>query len=189
MRIISGHLKGMALTTKISPTTRPTSDAVRETIFNLLQTRCDLEGARIVDLYAGTGALGIECISRGAIHCDFVDSNKQARKTIQENIDKALSRNVKEKFTYGISKESADVFIKSRDNQNNYDIVFADPPYINDLKFEMLNLVKPQGLLIYETSITKLEQVKLSLKKVSREVEIEASRKMGKTAVVVVRAL
>ncbi len=90
MRIVGGKFRGRNLVTPDGHKTRPTSDRVRESIFNVLAhspDAPDLEGARIIDLFAGTGALGIEAISRGASYALFVEDNASARALIQQNIE------------------------------------------------------------------------------------------------------
>src|SRR5918993_627519 len=87
MRVIAGSLKGRRLDTPTWPGLRPTSDKLRETLFNVLQGR--LPGARVLDVYAGTGAVGIEALSRGAAHVTFVERDARARKLIEKNLSHA----------------------------------------------------------------------------------------------------
>src|SRR5215510_10168854 len=84
MRIIAGSLKGRRLKTPTWDGLRPTSDKLRETLFNILGAR--IEGARVLDGYAGTGAIGIEALSRGATHVTFVEKNRRAAALIEENL-------------------------------------------------------------------------------------------------------
>src|SRR5919199_5554846 len=84
MRVIAGSLKGRRLKTPTWDGLRPTSDKLRETLFNILAPRID--GARVLDGFAGTGALGIEALSRGASHVTFVDSDRRAQQLIAENL-------------------------------------------------------------------------------------------------------
>src|SRR5215203_3668754 len=84
MRVIAGELKGRRLKTPKWEGLRPTSDKLRETLFNVVAQR--VPGARVLDLYAGTGAIGIEAISRGAAHVTFVDTDPRARTLIGENL-------------------------------------------------------------------------------------------------------
>ena len=90
MRIVSGRLKGRALAAPEGQGTRPTSDRARQAIFNILEHAAwaaPLDGARVIDLYAGTGALGFEAISRGAAFCLFVETDDGARGAIRENAE------------------------------------------------------------------------------------------------------
>lgn len=126
MRIVGGKFKGHGLSGPASLATRPTSDRVRESIFNILAhgiDGLDLDGARVMDLFAGTGALGLEALSRGAKFCQFVEEGAEARGVIRRNAD-ALG-------VIGLAK------IWRRDAtklgpcapQSPFDLVFADPPY------------------------------------------------------------
>jgi 16S rRNA (guanine966-N2)-methyltransferase len=126
MRIIGGTLRSRALKGPATPGTRPTSDRVRESLFNILAhgiEDLDFEGARILDLFSGTGALGFEAISRGAKFCQFVDDDAQARGVIRDNADSL--------GVIGLCK------IWRRDAtqlgpcapQSPYNIIFVDPPY------------------------------------------------------------
>ena len=88
MRIIAGMAKGIPLATPTSDKTRPTSDRVKEAIFSALENHIDLDGTRVIDLFAGTGALGLEAISRGSISCTFVEKAQDMCKVIKTNIEK-----------------------------------------------------------------------------------------------------
>ncbi len=87
MRIISGEFKGRLIKVPDSKLIRPTTDRVRETLFNLLNNRIDFQGIKVLDLYAGSGSLGLECLSRGAEEIHFVEKNYPIYKNLQENID------------------------------------------------------------------------------------------------------
>jgi 16S rRNA (guanine966-N2)-methyltransferase len=135
MRIIAGTLKGRRLDAPTWAGLRPTSDKLRETLFNVLQGR--LPGARFLDVFAGTGAVGIEAISRGAAHVTFVEQDARARGLIAENLDrcgllmtgmpKPRDRGVGQGDGYTIERGSAaDVLSRLAPV---YDVVFLDPPY------------------------------------------------------------
>ena len=85
MRVITGTARGRRLGELTGKDTRPTTDRVKEGLFNVIQF--DIEGRRVLDLFAGTGQLGIECLSRGAAHCTFVDQRKDAVKLVRENLE------------------------------------------------------------------------------------------------------
>jgi 16S rRNA (guanine966-N2)-methyltransferase len=126
MRIVGGKFKGHGLVGPASTATRPTSDRVRESLFNILVHGIegfDIEGARVMDLFAGTGALGLEALSRGAKFCQFVDESAEARGVIRRNAD-ALG-------AIGMCKiwrrDAAD--LGSCAPQSPFDLVFIDPPY------------------------------------------------------------
>lgn len=144
MRIVGGKFKGHSIAPPSGSATRPTSDRVRESVFNILAHGIDglaLEGARVLDLFAGTGAMGLEAISRGARFCQFVDDSAEARGLIRRNAD-ALG-------VIGLAK------IWRRDATNlgpcapqpGFDLVFADPPYGKGLGGKALtSLVSGQWL-------------------------------------------
>jgi 16S rRNA (guanine966-N2)-methyltransferase len=144
MRIIGGKFKGRGLTGPKGQATRPTSDRVRESIFNILAHGIEgfsIEGARVLDLFAGTGAMGLEALSRGARFCQFVDDAAEARGVIARNAD-ALS-------VIGQCK------IWRRDAARlgpaapptGFDLVFADPPYNKDLGTKALQSLVAGGWL------------------------------------------
>ena len=126
MRIVGGSLKGRPLAGPKSDATRPTTDRTREAIFNLIAHGAaarDVEGARVLDLFAGTGALGLEALSRGAATCLFVETAAGARGTIRQNIE-----------TLGVTGR-AKIFRREAHRLGElrtgapYDLLFADPPY------------------------------------------------------------
>jgi 16S rRNA (guanine(966)-N(2))-methyltransferase RsmD len=121
MRIIAGSLKGRRLTPPKWPGLRPTSDRLRETLFNVLGPQ--IQGARVLDGYAGTGAVGIEALSRGASHVTFVDSDRRAIDLIARNLEHC---GLTEGYAI-IRVEFARV--QPRLVETDFDIIFLDPPY------------------------------------------------------------
>jgi 16S rRNA (guanine(966)-N(2))-methyltransferase RsmD len=120
MRVITGSARGCRLKELEGMETRPTTDRVKEGLFNIIQF--DIEGRKILDLFAGTGQLGIECLSRGAASAVFVDRRPDAVKLIKENL-KVTSLTDKGRVVSGDSVE----FLKSI--REKFDIIFLDPPY------------------------------------------------------------
>ncbi|GAB3644705.1 RsmD family RNA methyltransferase [Glycomyces tarimensis] len=121
-RIIAGALKGRRLATPPGDRTRPTADRVREALFNSLAPGGDLEGLRFADLYAGSGAVGIEAVSRGAEHALFVESHALTAKLLRRNI---ADLDVSGALVVSAPVEKA----LAAEPEEPYDIVFADPPY------------------------------------------------------------
>ena len=118
MRIIAGSAGRIAI--KVPPAvTRPTTDFVRQAVFSILGERVD--DARVLDLYAGSGALGLEALSRGAKSCTFVEEHRQAVKVIGDNLTKARLEG-----GHAVKSEVAP-FLKR--DVGSYDLIFADPPY------------------------------------------------------------
>jgi 16S rRNA (guanine966-N2)-methyltransferase len=121
MRIIAGVWRGRALQAPPGLATRPTADRVRETLFNMLVSRIGaLEGLRVADLFAGSGALGFEALSRGAAHVTFVESDPAAQRAIRENAERLGARD-----QIRILGGSALALPKS----DPFDLILADPPY------------------------------------------------------------
>ena len=122
MRVISGEFRGRRLHTVSSRSVRPATDRVKQSLFDTLTTRLPLEGADVLDLYAGTGSLGIEALSRGARSATFVDSGPQAIECIKKNISliRAGSRAT-------VVRMDATRYMTDRGGQ--FDLIFADPPY------------------------------------------------------------
>jgi 16S rRNA (guanine(966)-N(2))-methyltransferase RsmD len=141
MRIIAGKYRGRKIKSPTSLATRPTSDRLRETLFNILAPR--IEGARFLDLCAGTGAVGIEAVSRGAAHVTFVDQSQKMSALIKENCD-ALKIDSDE--TDLVTADASD-FLRQYASKSNYpfDIIFFDPPYAMD--YDVLRYVEREALL------------------------------------------
>ncbi len=133
MRIISGELKGRLINVPKSDLIRPTTDRVRETLFNLLNNIIDFEGINVLDIYAGSGSLGLECLSRGAASVDFVEKNFVIHKNLQENI---ASLKVEDHCT--IYKMEA-VRFSSLPKKKEYDLILADPPFFKDDVYSVIN--------------------------------------------------
>lgn len=122
MRVIAGTHRGRRLRGPTGTAVRPTSDRVREAVFSILGTR--VAGSRVLDLYAGTGAVGIEALSRGAEHVTAVESSRQALKLLRQNVaDCGLSG----RFT--VHHQDVEDFLTRADHGGPFTIVFADPPY------------------------------------------------------------
>ena len=125
VRVIAGSARGRRLVTPKGSATRPTSDFVREAVFNVLAPIADLTDASVADLYAGSGALGVEALSRGATSCVFVDSDRHAIDAIRANLATTGlpgGKVVQSDVLRWVTAHGADGF----------DVVFADPPYACD---------------------------------------------------------
>ncbi len=120
MRVVSGELGGRKLVSPDGTSTRPTTDRAREAIFNALGSAGLLDGALVADLFAGTGAVGIEAISRGAAHCTFVERDRDALRALEENID-TLDLGDRSRMLRSDAMQAAVTL--------DVDMVFADPPY------------------------------------------------------------
>ena len=150
--LLPGLQKGRRLVGPPHGGLRPTPDRVREALFSIIGPR--IEGALVVDLYAGTGAVGIEALSRGARHVDFVESDPKALKVLRANLDQCGFSKLA-----SVHAVSVAAFLgRHASSQEPYDIVFADPPYRIDAGRELLPSVVssativPDSLLILEHS-------------------------------------
>jgi 16S rRNA (guanine966-N2)-methyltransferase len=151
MRIIAGEWRGRPLVAPEGQATRPTSDRAREGLFSMLVSRIGtFEGLRVADLFAGTGALGLEALSRGAAHCTFIDNDRAATAALKQNIAR---------FT---AETRADIRSQSVEYApppaQPCDIIFLDPPYGTGLAAMALDRVcnsgwvAPTGLVSLETN-------------------------------------
>jgi 16S rRNA (guanine966-N2)-methyltransferase len=151
MRIIAGEYRGRILKSPADHKTRPTSDRLRETLFNVLNPKIDGD-TRFLDLCAGTGAIGIEAVSRGAGFVTFVDKSNRACALIEENLDLLK---IPEEQTE-IFRSPAEKFV-TRPHPAYWDIIFYDPPYrenyrsfLYEIAGNVANLLAPDGILITE---------------------------------------
>ncbi|MGQ3069054.1 MAG: 16S rRNA (guanine(966)-N(2))-methyltransferase RsmD [Brevundimonas sp.] len=155
MRIVAGSLKGRAITAPEGQNTRPTSDRARQAIFNVLEHASwaePLHGARVIDLYAGSGALGYEAVSRGAAFALFVEIDDEARGAIRENADAwgLMGR------TRVHRRSATDLGVRPGPAGEAFDIAFLDPPYGKGLGEQTLarllegNWLKPGATVVFE---------------------------------------
>lgn len=160
MRIIAGALKGRRLSAPTWEGLRPTSDKLRETLFNVLAPRMD--GATVLDLFAGTGALGLEALSRGASRAVFVEQDRRAQALIATNVahcgvaDRCAI--IRASAARGLSE------LRSRPDFTPFDIVLLDPPYDRDPAFVLADVdavVAPHGVVVLERArrVTAPERV------------------------------
>ena len=129
MRIVSGEFRGKALVTRTGDATRPTSDRARQAIFNILEHAAwsqGVRGRRVIDLFAGSGALGFEALSRGADFCLFVETNEAARGAIRDNVENLGGLFGKTRVH---RRDATDLGVKPGADGPAFDLVFLDPPY------------------------------------------------------------
>lgn len=181
MRVIAGRFRGRPLTPPADMRLRPTADRVRESLFNMLAHGLGLEweGARVADLFAGTGALGIEALSRGAAHATFVDNHTASIALVRQNL-----------AYLGIKNEAA--VLKADATRlppaaDPYDLLFLDPPYGRDLVpatiacLEAGGWLRPGALVVVESSAADRPELPASL-------AMEKERTVGDTRLVIARA-
>lgn len=135
MRVITGSARGRRLKTPEDYDIRPTTDNVKESVFNIIQF--DIEGRKVLDLFAGTGQLGIECLSRGAQSAVFVDQSKEAVKIIKENLKSCG-------MTAPVFQQDAAGFLRGC---GKFDLIFIDPPYDSDMYESTLKIINLVDIL------------------------------------------
>lgn len=150
MRVIAGSHRGRRLSAPQGTSLRPTSDKVREALFSILGPR--ISGNRFLDLYAGTGAVGIEALSRGAIVATFVESDSDAMRVMQDNLTACGLLEQAE-----LRSEPTETFLRQRQWRHApYEIVFADPPYADPTAVELvlsswtIGLLTPDAVMVIE---------------------------------------
>jgi 16S rRNA (guanine966-N2)-methyltransferase len=157
MRIVAGKHRGLTLATPKDARVRPTSDRVREAVFNVLAHNdfgigFRLEGARVMDLFAGTGALGLEALSRGASYVLFVDDHFESRALIRRNVEAAHATGATKIWR----RDAAALSEMPANAGGPFDLVFLDPPYRKGLVLQALASARgggwfaPQALIVAE---------------------------------------
>lgn len=180
LRITGGEYRGRRLKVPKSADLRPTSDRVRGAIFSILGPDV-LEGARVLDLYAGTGALGMEALSRGADWVDFVEANRRRAQQLRINLE-SLDLSSKAKVHAGKVERVVDGL------GGGYDLVLADPPYaVVDLA-ELLELLNKKGTLCNESVVVIEHRYDTALAEVHKRLELVTRRRYGDTSVSIYRA-
>ena len=162
MRIIAGSKRGKKLFEKVDTVTRPTTDRVRENVFNVLAGLVDLRGARVLDLFAGCGSYGLESYSRGAAEIVFCDADKAACEVIKQNCKaiglvipsptciqgRGISGTHKATLCYGGVVLNLDYKLAlEKLKSQKFDVIFLDPPYQSDFALQSLKLIQKQNML------------------------------------------
>ena len=173
MRIIAGSHRGHTISAPAGQDTRPTSDRVRENVFNIVGP---VDGAAVLDLYAGSGAMGLEALSRGAARAVFVESDGDAVRAIERNLDKLKLR------ATVLRRDAIAVLSAEASAGRKYDLVLVDPPYdmYTDLQPQLARylpvVLADDGMLVVETDARTQPELPL---------EERTSRKYGQTRVTV----
>ena len=184
MRIVAGKFRGKQLSSPEDDSIRPTADRVRESVFNILASRLgpNFDGLRVLDLFAGTGALGLEALSRGAANVVFVDTGAEARGLIRDHIE-----------AFGIAGFAK---LLRRDatalgpagTMGPFDLVFLDPPYGKGLGEQALASLRAGGWLAKDATIVLEESSEVELT-LPPGFEIDDRREYGAAAVHFIRAI
>jgi len=159
MRIIAGKFKSRKIQIKIPDNVRPTTDSLRETIFNIVQNILDFDSINVIDICAGTGMMGFEAISRGADFCIFIEKNKRTTEIIK-SIANLFNLNSND---YLIITEEAKHYFKSEslNSTTKFNLIFIDPPYDLKITNEIIASINPEilcdkALIIAETGFNEI---------------------------------
>ena len=158
LRIISGIYKGRQINVPKSNLVRPTTDRVRETLFNILLNKIDFDGAKVLDLYAGSGSLGLECLSRGAAEIHFVEQDFIIFKNLEKNI--FLLQAEKQCILYKMNA----LKFTGKTSTHRYNLIVADPPFFKDDIYKVVDnllhnkYLAAEAILIIERSIQTKEK-------------------------------
>lgn len=181
MRVISGIARGTKLNSIDNISTRPTLDRVKEPLFSIIQNY--LQDSNVLDLFAGSGALGIESLSRGANHCTFCDKSYESVKMLKQNLQKTKLEDKSTIFVQDYKK-----CIKSLIGET-YDIIFIDPPYKLDIAVNSIKLIleykilSKDGIIILETDEEKRELSEIE----NIELQVYDVRKYGRVSLIFLR--
>lgn len=189
MRIIAGEFKGRVIDSPSEKTTRPTTDRVRESIFSSIYSRLpDLDDVQVLDAFAGSGALGIEALSHGALACIFVEHDKKAAKVLQDNLNKLALKAPRIQIIIANTFELAPHLHANQ--QQAFKLVLLDPPYAYDpseISTLLQSLMQEQLLddgcvVVYEHALENRQQVADEFES-NRNFEISGQKKYGKIGV------
>ncbi len=181
MRIIAGTLRGRVIISASDRSIRPTADRAKQTIFDILSNRLDFAGIGVLDLFAGSGSLGLEAISRGAATVTFVDSSSQSLAILEKNV---IALGCKSQSTL----YQADAFWFLKNTARTYDLIFVDPPYA-------LETIGTLPTAIYNSKVVRdgshivMEHNKESEVSVGESMYTATRKPFGQTTVLILKAL
>ncbi|CCY99867.1 putative methyltransferase [Clostridium sp. CAG:793] len=183
MRVISGKARGTKLSSIESLSTRPTLDRVKESLFNIIQN--NLKGAVVLDLFAGSGQLGIEALSRDADKAYLCDINRDAVKMIKQNLEKTK---LKDKAV--VINEDYKKALRTLNTNEKFDIIFIDPPYKEDIAVDSIidiiheSRLKENGIMIIET-----DEIERDLREINKieNIKIIDQRKYGRASLIFIK--
>ena len=177
MRIIAGKARGRKLIPPASMETRPTLDRVKESMFSIIQNY--IQDAVVVDVFAGTGSLGLEAASRGAEEVYLVDRSKDAFALLKQNVDNLKFND----FCYPLNMDSYEALKYLSNKKKVFDIIFIDPPYCREMIPEAIKIVHENNMLsengIIVTKIDSIEEIYEGYENIT----LSKSRKYGNTTI------
>ena len=179
MRITGGSAKGRKLTPPRSNLIRPTCDRVREALFNIIGER--IMGSRVLDLFAGTGAIGIECLSRGAASVLFVDQSLEAGRLIEANLRICIHRPNAAFVALNLATVSHLQTLRAYASAQGFNLVIMDPPYQKNLAHRVLTMVEAADILAEDALIVVEEQRQVMLPEKFSRLTLLDQRRYGET--------
>ncbi len=185
MRIITGRARGVKLNTLEGENTRPTSERAKEAVFSMIQF--GIEGREVLDLFAGSGQMGLEAVSRGAASATFIDKSKDAAKVISGNIEKTKLSAFCRLFNTDVND-----FIRITKGKKKYDVVFIDPPYALRAVAPTLTalldaeMLKPTSMIVCESEEADIFESDAAL---AEKFEVVKRAKYGVAHITIVKPL
>ncbi|HSF24045.1 MAG TPA: 16S rRNA (guanine(966)-N(2))-methyltransferase RsmD [Blastocatellia bacterium] len=176
MRVIAGAYRGRSLRTVAGAEVRPTSDRLRETLFNILAPR--IRGTRFLDVFAGSGAIGIEALSRGASEVTFIENAPRARSAIKANLQ---TLGIAERVRL-ISRDATPALKQLADASEQFDIVFFDPPYASELYEDFMGRLPASGLITPDSIVIVEHRAKHLLAPAYSNLKLTRQVKQGESA-------
>lgn len=176
MRIVGGRFKGRPLQSPKGSATRPTTDRTRESLFNILTHKIDFESCRTLDLFAGTGAFGLEAISRGSEYCVFIEEASNARGAIRENVEALQLSGITKIFRRDATRLGKIGTLKP------FDLVFADPPYRKGYGEKAARCLREEGWL-NQNALFILEEATDVFPESLKGYELDDRRVYGETSI------
>ena len=182
MRIIGGNLRGKKILNPTDKSTRPLKDMVRESIFNIIEHSkneyVELNNAKVLDLFSGTGSFGIECLSRGAKKVMFFENYKNSIKILKKNLD-LLSLNKQS----NIIEKDAYNFTQSQNNLLRFDLIFLDPPFKDNKLNQLIGKIKEMKITSKNTLIIIHRNKKIS-ENISKDLFISKEKNYGLSKII-----
>ena len=177
MRIIAGSAKGRKILSPEGMETRPTLDRIKESIFSIIQTK--IQGSKVIDVFAGTGSLGLEAASRGAEKCYLVDKNNTTYKYLQQNIINLGFEDICKSF----NMDSYEAIRSFSGKMEKFDLIFIDPPYLKNMIPPAVEGIYSGKLLNKDGLIVTKIDSKEELYKGYKEITLFDNRKYGNTTI------
>lgn len=177
MRIISGIAKGKKLLSPLTMETRPTLDRIKESMFDIIQMK--VYGSKVIDIFAGTGSLGLEAVSRGASNCILIDKSKDTYDLLSQNVINLKFEDKCKTFNMDSYKAIEQLGVE----REKFDIIFIDPPYIKDMIPPAFEIIEKYNMLLDDGIIVTKIDLKEKLYEGTKKIKLYNHRKYGNTII------